>query len=61
MHDLKGGGDDVSAMINGKRLFEVKPIPSQEISGVNKVSLDSLRSGLKKPAAPSRQKNDQDD
>jgi Ni/Fe-hydrogenase 1 B-type cytochrome subunit len=61
MHDLKGGSDDVSAMINGKRLFEVKPIPIQEISGVHKVSLDSLKSGLTKPAAPSRQKNDQDD
>jgi Ni/Fe-hydrogenase 1 B-type cytochrome subunit len=48
-------------MINGKRLFEVKPIPIQEISGVHKVSVDSLKSGLKKPAAPNWQKNDQDD
>lgn len=61
MHDLKGGSDDVSAMINGKRLFEVKPIPIQEISGVHEVSLDSLKSGLKKPAVPGRQKDDQDD
>ncbi|MFO8004988.1 cytochrome b/b6 domain-containing protein, partial [Thioalkalivibrio sp.] len=61
MHDLKGGTDDVSAMINGKRLFEVKPIPIQEISGVHKVSLDSLKSGQKKPAAPGARKNDQDD
>jgi Ni/Fe-hydrogenase 1 B-type cytochrome subunit len=61
IHDLKGGSDDVSAMINGKRLFEVKPIPIQEISGVHKVSVDSLKSGLKKPAAPNWQKNDQDD
>jgi len=59
MHDLKGGSDDVSAMINGKRLFEVKPIPSQEISGVHKISVDSLRTGLKQPSAPSQQKNDQ--
>jgi len=48
-------------MINGKRLFEVKPIPIQEISGVHEVSLDSLKSGLKKPAVPGRQKDDQDD
>jgi Ni/Fe-hydrogenase 1 B-type cytochrome subunit len=61
LHDLKGGSDDVSAMINGKRLFEVKPIPMQEISDVHTVSLDSLKSGLKKPGAPSGQKNDQDD
>jgi Ni/Fe-hydrogenase 1 B-type cytochrome subunit len=56
MHDLKGGGDDVSAMINGKRLFEVKPIPFQEIGGVHTVSVDSLKSDLRKPAAPSSQK-----
>jgi Ni/Fe-hydrogenase 1 B-type cytochrome subunit len=61
MHDLKGGSDDVSAMINGKRLFEVKPISTQDISGVHKVSLDSLKSGLKKPAAPRCQKNDQNE
>jgi Ni/Fe-hydrogenase 1 B-type cytochrome subunit len=60
MHDLKGGSDDVSAMINGKRLFEVKPIPIQEISGVHEVSLDSLKSGLTRPAAPGARKNDQD-
>jgi Ni/Fe-hydrogenase 1 B-type cytochrome subunit len=60
MHDLKGGGDDVSAMINGKRLFEVKPIPFQDISGVHAVSADSLKSDRKEPAAPSSQKTDQD-
>ncbi|AGA35296.1 hypothetical protein TVNIR_3666 [Thioalkalivibrio nitratireducens DSM 14787] len=61
LHDLKGGGDDVSAMISGKRLFEVKPISTQEISGVHEGSLDSRKSGLKKTAAPSRQKDDRDD
>lgn len=61
MHDLKGGGDDVSAMINGKRLFEVKPIPVQEIGGVHTVSVDGLKSGLKKSAAPGSANNGQDD
>ncbi len=49
LHDLKGGSDDVSAMIHGQRLFEVKPIPTQEISGPQI------------PAAPGQQKNAQDD
>ena len=57
MHDLKGGSDDVSAMIHGKRLFEVKSIPIQEIGGVHEVSLDSLKSGLKRPAAPGPRKS----
>jgi Ni/Fe-hydrogenase 1 B-type cytochrome subunit len=59
MHDLKGGSDDVSAMINGKRLFEVKPIPTQEISGVHTGPLDPLNSDVKKPAVPGTWKNDQ--
>lgn len=50
MHDLKGEGHDISAMINGRRIFTIKPVdvPPQNNNGVYKVSVDSLKSTLKK-------------
>lgn len=45
LHDLKGEHADVSAMINGRRQFVVKPIDS---GGVHKISIDDLKSTLKK-------------
>lgn len=50
MHDLKGEQADVSAMINGRKLFVIKPLESgpQGGSGVHKISLDDLKSNLTK-------------
>jgi Ni/Fe-hydrogenase 1 B-type cytochrome subunit len=42
LHDLKGTGSDVSAMINGHRIFVIKLIPRQIEAGVQRVSLDQI-------------------
>lgn len=49
MHDLKGDNADVSAMINGRKLFTIKPIDTAgPTDGVFKVSVDSLKNTIKK-------------
>lgn len=45
-HDAKGGGDDVSAMINGQRLFTIEPLEVEPGSGTV-IPLKEVR--LKKP------------
>lgn len=49
LHDLKGTGSDISAMINGHRIFvihqpELPPVPS-----VHTVSLDQIKVKMKNP------------
>lgn len=44
MHDLGGSGSDISAMINGHRIFILKkPVSAQQSGEVQSVSLDELR------------------
>ena len=45
VHDLKGTGSDVSAMISGQRIFVLEPQPTQQDAG--SVSLDELTNQLK--------------
>ncbi len=48
LHDLGGSGSDVSAMINGHRIFILnKPATTQQSGDVQSVSLDELRRSLK--------------
>ncbi len=48
LHDLGGSGSDISAMINGHRIFILKkPVTAQQSGDVQSVSLDELRSSLK--------------
>lgn len=54
VHDLKGGGADVSAMINGHRCFQVERQPPL-VKGEQEVSLDALlRSDPGTPRKPER-------
>ncbi len=46
MHDLKGDASDTSAMINGHRIFVIKPTQPQDLPGVQTFSIKDLR---KKP------------
>jgi Ni/Fe-hydrogenase 1 B-type cytochrome subunit len=43
LHDLKGDGGDVSAMINGHRVFVIRPPEPDVRGGVHEVSVDTLR------------------
>ncbi len=48
LHDLGGSGSDISAMINGHRIFILKkPVAAQQSGDVQSVSLDELRRSLK--------------
>ena len=48
VHDLGGSGSDISAMINGHRIFILKkPVTTQQSGDVQSVSLDELRRSLK--------------
>ncbi|MBG7601373.1 MAG: cytochrome b/b6 domain-containing protein [Gammaproteobacteria bacterium] len=48
LHDLGGSGSDISAMINGHRIFILKkPVATQQSGEVQSVSLDELRRSLK--------------
>jgi Ni/Fe-hydrogenase 1 B-type cytochrome subunit len=48
VHDLGGSGSDISAMINGHRIFILKKFVTTQRSGdVQSVSLDELKSSLK--------------
>ncbi len=48
LHDLGGSGSDISAMINGHRIFILKkPVTTQQSGDIQSVSLDELRSSLK--------------
>ena len=48
LHDLGGSGSDISAMINGHRIFILKkPVTTQQSGDVQSVSLDELRRSLK--------------
>ena len=49
LHDWKGGGADVSAMINGHRVFVVKRPDATGQAGVHVVSVESL--GGRRPGA----------
>lgn len=43
MHDAKAKHSDISGMINGYRIFEIKPLePPAGESGVHKISLDQI-------------------
>lgn len=48
VHDLKGGGADVSAMINGHRLYKTD-LDRAPLLGGHAVSLDTLRRSRSKP------------
>lgn len=43
VHDLKGTGSDVSAIINGHRIFIINPLQAPARPGVQSVSVDSIR------------------
>lgn len=48
VHDLGGSGSDISAMINGHRIFLLKkPLAAQQSGDVQSVPLDKLRRSLK--------------
>ena len=48
LHDLGGSGSDISAMINGHRIFVLKkPVTTQQSDNTQSVSLDELKSSLK--------------
>ncbi len=48
LHDLGGSGSDISAMINGHRIFILKkPVTAQQSGDVQSVSLDDLQRSLK--------------
>lgn len=53
-HDAKGTGSDLSAMVNGHRIFIIEPQQpeKQEISAV--VSLDSLRKSISRTGTPKK-------
>lgn len=44
LHDLKGTASDISAMINGHKIFVIRKVESQDTPAVYPVSLDQLRS-----------------
>ena len=48
LHDLGGSGSDISAMINGHRIFILKkPVATPQSGEVQSVSLDELKRSLK--------------
>jgi Ni/Fe-hydrogenase 1 B-type cytochrome subunit len=48
LHDLGGSGSDISAMINGHRIFVLKkPVTTQQSGDTQSVSLDALKRSLK--------------
>ena len=48
LHDLGGSGSDISAMINGHRIFVLKkPVTTQQSGDTQSVSLDELKRSLK--------------
>ncbi len=42
LHDLKGTGSDVSAMVNGHRIFVIKPVQQQIELGATGISLEEI-------------------
>ena len=42
MHDAKGTGSDISAMVNGHRIFVVQKTDKKEAGTVQHVSLDDF-------------------
>lgn len=41
-HDLKGSGSDISAMVNGHRIFVINPLQAPPQDGVQSVSVDRI-------------------
>ncbi|WP_457668676.1 cytochrome b/b6 domain-containing protein [Thiolapillus sp.] len=48
-HDAKESGSDISAMVNGHRIFIIEPRQPETPAGSTVVSLDSLKKSIKKP------------
>lgn len=49
LHDLKGTGSDVSAMINGHRIFIIRPLQDQTMETGHSVPLESILKNRKPP------------
>lgn len=50
-HDAKGTGSDISAMVNGHRIFIIEPQQPEKQESSAVISLDSLRKTIKNPTA----------
>ncbi len=46
-HDAKGNGDDISAMVNGHRLFTIEPLQVEPTTAPKVIPLDALSKQLK--------------